>query len=57
VSKRCCSVGVSVGTEWVSLGGVRPTKVEPACWFSPAGSRPAGNEGEVFLQMMQIALD
>ncbi len=57
MSKRCCSVGVSVGTEWVSLGGVRPTKVEPACWFSPAGSRPAGNEGEVFLQMMQIALD
>jgi hypothetical protein len=50
-------VGVSVGTEWVGLGWLLPTKVESACWFSPAGSRPARNEGEVFLQMMQITLN
>jgi hypothetical protein len=41
-------VGVSGGTEWVGLGGLLPPKVESACWFSPAGSRPAENEGDFF---------
>jgi hypothetical protein len=50
-------IGVVVGTEWVGLGGLLPTKVESACWFLPAGSRPARNEGEAFLQMVQIALN
>jgi hypothetical protein len=50
-------LAVSVGTDWVGLGGLLPTKVESACWLTPAGSRPARKEEEVFLQMMQITLN